>query len=160
VVSQAKKDGAAGRHRICDYGGFGDYGVIALARTRAVPAEAAGKYRWGVTRAETCVWRRDLQAVGAMMGSADRSASANLVQTIEGVPAFVSRRAVWKYRPRTCSVISQEMGFALADLRVTNAAFAADLGAEKYIDIVYRSTGVSPFGGGAGDYSAEHAQPG
>ena len=68
----------------------------------------------------------------------------NLVQTVEGVPAFVHAGPFGNIAHGTSSVVSQEMGLRLADYVVNECGFAADLGAEKYIDIVYRSTGVSP----------------
>jgi formate--tetrahydrofolate ligase len=68
----------------------------------------------------------------------------NLVQTAEGTPAFVHAGPFGNIAHGTSSVISQEMGLRLADYVVNECGFAADLGAEKYIDIVSRVSGISP----------------
>jgi formate--tetrahydrofolate ligase len=68
----------------------------------------------------------------------------NLVQTTEGVPALVHAGPFGNIAHGTCSVISQQMGLRLADYVVNEAGFAGDLGAEKYIDIVTRISGVNP----------------
>jgi formate--tetrahydrofolate ligase len=66
------------------------------------------------------------------------------VQTTEGTPALVHTGPFGNIAHGTSSVISQDMGLRLADYVVNEAGFAADLGAEKYIDIVTRVLGVSP----------------
>jgi formate--tetrahydrofolate ligase len=68
----------------------------------------------------------------------------NLVQTTEGVPAMVHCGPFGNIAHGTSSVISQSMGVRLADYVVNEAGFAADLGAEKYFDIVMRSSGIAP----------------
>jgi len=68
----------------------------------------------------------------------------NLVQTTEGAPALVHTGPFGNIAHGTSSIISQQMGLRLADYVVNEAGFAADLGAEKYIDIVMRISGVSP----------------
>ena len=84
----------------------------------------------------------------------------NLAQTTDGTPAFVHAGPFGNIAHGTSSVISQQMGLRLADYVVNEAGFAADLGAEKYFDIVMQQSGITPVGGGAGDHGAEHAQPG
>jgi len=68
----------------------------------------------------------------------------NLVQTTEGTPALVHCGPFGNIAHGTSSVLSQQMGLRLADYVVNEAGFAADLGAEKYIDIVLGVTGISP----------------
>jgi formate--tetrahydrofolate ligase len=68
----------------------------------------------------------------------------NLVQTTEGVPAMVHTGPFGNIAHGTSSVISHNMGIRLADYVVNEAGFAADLGAEKYLDIVMRSSGIAP----------------
>ena len=68
----------------------------------------------------------------------------NLVQTTEGTPAMVHTGPFGNIAHGTSSIISQRMGVRLADYVVNEAGFAADLGAEKYFDIVMRSSGITP----------------
>jgi formate--tetrahydrofolate ligase len=68
----------------------------------------------------------------------------NLVQTTEGTPALVHTGPFGNIAHGTSSVISQQMGLRLADYVVNECGFAADLGAEKYFDIVMRTSGTSP----------------
>jgi formate--tetrahydrofolate ligase len=118
--------------------------IIALAKDRADLRRRLDSIVVGVTRDGKPVTAKDLQATGAMMALLTEAMQPNLVQTIEGVPAFVHAGPFGNIAHGTSSVVSQEMGLRLADYVVNECGFAADLGAEKYIDIVYRSTGVSP----------------
>ena len=118
--------------------------IIALARDRADLRARLDRIFVGMTRLGKPVYARDLRATGAMMALLTEAIQPNLVQTVEGVPAFVHAGPFGNIAHGTSSVISQEMGLRLADYVVNECGFAADLGAEKYMDIVYRSTGVSP----------------
>jgi formate--tetrahydrofolate ligase len=66
------------------------------------------------------------------------------MQTTENVPAMVHTGPFGNIAHGTSSVISHHMGIRLADYVVNEAGFAADLGAEKYLDIVMRSSGIAP----------------
>jgi formate--tetrahydrofolate ligase len=68
----------------------------------------------------------------------------NLVQTTEGTPALVHTGPFANIAHGTSSVISQEVGLRVADYVVNEAGFASDLGAEKYVDIVSRTSGFAP----------------
>src|SRR5256884_2991389 len=68
----------------------------------------------------------------------------NLVQTTDGTPAFVHAGPFGNIAHGTSSVICQEMGLRLADYVVNECGFAADLGAEKYFDIVMQQSGIVP----------------
>jgi formate--tetrahydrofolate ligase len=98
----------------------------------------------GVSRSGKPVRAADLQATGAMMSLLTEAIMPNLVQTTEGVPAMVHCGPFGNIAHGTSSVISQSMGVRLADYVVNEAGFAADLGAEKYFDIVMRSSGIAP----------------
>jgi formate--tetrahydrofolate ligase len=98
----------------------------------------------GVTREGKRVLARDLEAVGGMMALLAEAILPNLVQTTDGTPAFVHAGPFGNIAHGTSSVISQEMGLRLADYVVNEAGFAADLGAEKYFDIVMRQSGITP----------------
>jgi formate--tetrahydrofolate ligase len=98
----------------------------------------------GVTREGKRVLARDMEAVGGMMALLAEAILPNLVQTTDGTPAFVHAGPFGNIAHGTSSVISQEMGLRLADYVVNEAGFAADLGAEKYFDIVMRQSGITP----------------
>ena len=68
----------------------------------------------------------------------------NLVQTTQGTPAFVHIGPFANIAHGTSSVISQKMALRLADYVVNECGFAADLGAEKYFDIVMRTSAIQP----------------
>src|SRR6476659_4329562 len=98
----------------------------------------------GVTRAGKPVRAADLGATGAMMALLSEALMPNLAQTTEGTPAMVHTGPCGNIAHGTISVISHNMGIRLADYVVNEAGFAADLGAEKYFDIVMRSSGIAP----------------
>jgi formate--tetrahydrofolate ligase len=98
----------------------------------------------GVSRSGQPVRAADLGATGAMMVLLSDAILPNLVQTTEGTPAMVHTGPFGNIAHGTSSIISQSMGVRLADYVVNEAGFAADLGAEKYFDIVMRSSGIAP----------------
>jgi len=98
----------------------------------------------GVSRSGKPVRAADLGATGAMMALLTEAILPNLVQTTEGTPAMVHTGPFGNIAHGTSSVISHNMGIRLADYVVNEAGFAADLGAEKYFDIVMRSSGIAP----------------
>ena len=97
-----------------------------------------------VSRSGKPVRAADLDATGAMMALLSEAILPNLVQTTEGTPAMVHAGPFGNIAHGTSSVISHKMGVRLADYVVNEAGFAADLGAEKYFDIVMRSSGIKP----------------
>jgi len=118
--------------------------IIALAKDRGDLRRRLDQILVGVTREGKPVYAKDLRGTGAMMALLADAIQPNLVQTVEGVPAFVHAGPFGNIAHGTSSIVSQDMGLRLADYVVNECGFAADLGAEKYIDIVYRTTGVSP----------------
>jgi formate--tetrahydrofolate ligase len=86
----------------------------------------------------------DLQAVGAMMVLLKDTLLPNLVQTGEGVPAFVHGGPFGNIAHGCNSVIATKMALTHADWVVTEAGFAFDLGAEKFFNIKCRSAGINP----------------
>jgi formate--tetrahydrofolate ligase len=98
----------------------------------------------GVSNTGKPVRAADLGATGAMMALLSEAILPNLVQTTEGTPAMVHTGPFGNIAHGTSSIISQSMGVRLADYVVNEAGFAADLGAEKYFDIVMRSSGIAP----------------
>jgi formate--tetrahydrofolate ligase len=86
----------------------------------------------------------DLKAVGAMTVLLKDAIMPNLVQTVEGVPAFVHGGPFANIAHGTNSLIADMMGLRLADYFVTEAGFGSELGAEKFFDIVCRTGNLVP----------------
>ncbi|MBI4853204.1 MAG: formate--tetrahydrofolate ligase [Acidobacteria bacterium] len=87
---------------------------------------------------------KDFQAVGAMMLLLSESFLPNLVQTSENTPALVHTGPFANIAHGTASVISQKIALNLADYVVNETGFGADLGLEKYLDIVMPSSNLKP----------------
>ncbi len=86
----------------------------------------------------------DLNAVGALMVVLRDALMPNLVQTNEGVPAFIHGGPFANIAHGCNSVIATKMAMAFADWTVTEAGFGADLGAEKFFDIKCAGAGLKP----------------
>ncbi len=87
---------------------------------------------------------RDLSADGAMAVILRDAIKPNLVQTLEGNPAFVHGGPFANIAHGCNSVIATRAALALGDYAVTEAGFGADLGAEKFFDIKCRAAGLTP----------------
>jgi formate--tetrahydrofolate ligase len=98
----------------------------------------------GLSLDGTAVTAEHLEAVGSMMVLLKDTLMPNLVQTAEGVPAFVHGGPFGNIAHGCNSVIATKMALAHADWVVTEAGFAFDLGAEKFFDIKCRSAGLEP----------------
>ena len=118
--------------------------ILALATSRDDLRRRLGSIVIGATRSGKPITAADLKATGAMMALLVDALLPNLVQTSEGTPALVHCGPFGNIAHGTSSLVAQLMGLRLADYVVNEAGFAADLGAEKYIDIVMRVSGVSP----------------
>ena len=90
------------------------------------------------------VTARDLEAQGAMAMLLKDAIKPNLVQTLEHVPAFIHGGPFANIAHGCNSVMATKYGLKLADYFVTEAGFAADLGAEKFLDIKCRLAGLKP----------------
>ncbi len=86
----------------------------------------------------------DLKAVGAMTALLRDAIKPNLVQTLEGTPAFVHGGPFANIAHGCNSVIATRTALKLGDYTVTEAGFGADLGAEKFLDIKCRAAGLVP----------------
>src|ERR1700751_3087411 len=98
----------------------------------------------GYTRAGKPVRARDIKAQGAMTALLKDALAPNLVQTLEGTPAFIHGGPFANIAHGCNSVVATTTALKLADYVVTEAGFGADLGAEKFIDIKCRKTGLAP----------------
>jgi formate--tetrahydrofolate ligase len=98
----------------------------------------------GQTRDRKYVRASDLEASGAMTALLKDAFAPNLVQTIEGNPAFIHGGPFANIAHGCNSVIATKSALKLADYVVTEAGFGADLGAEKFLDIKCRKAGLKP----------------
>ena len=90
------------------------------------------------------VTAHDLKAEGAMAALLKDALKPNLVQTLEGTPAFIHGGPFANIAHGCNSVMATRMAMRLADYAVTEAGFGADLGAEKFLDIKCRLAGLTP----------------
>src|SRR3954447_3223826 len=98
----------------------------------------------GYTRDQKPILARDLKAQGAMTALLKDALNPNLVQTLENNPAFIHGGPFANIAHGCNSVIATQTALKLADYVVTEAGFGADLGAEKFIDIKCRKSGLRP----------------
>ena len=98
----------------------------------------------GYTYDDKPVTAGDLKAAGAMCALLKDALKPNLVQTLEGTPAFVHGGPFANIAHGCNSVIATKMALKLGDYVVTEAGFGADLGAEKFLDIKCRYAGLKP----------------
>ncbi len=118
--------------------------VFCLASNLEDLEERLGRMVVGFTPERRPVTAADLGAVGAMTALLADAFKPNLVQTIEGSPALVHGGPFANIAHGCSSVIGTRAALKLSDYVVTEAGFGADLGAEKFFDIMCRSAGLSP----------------
>ncbi|WP_028828734.1 formate--tetrahydrofolate ligase [Proteocatella sphenisci] len=106
--------------------------------------ERLGKIIIGYSRSDKPVTASELNANGAMAALLKDALKPNLVQTLEGTPAFVHGGPFANIAHGCNSVIATKMAMHFADYVVTEAGFGADLGAEKFLDIKCRMAGIKP----------------
>ena len=118
--------------------------IVALAASRDDLRQRLDRIVIGANRKGEPIGACDLKATGGMMALLAEAIEPNLVQTTDGTPAFVHAGPFGNIAHGTSSIVSQQMGLRLADYAVNEAGFAADLGAEKYFDIVMPASGIRP----------------
>lgn len=106
--------------------------------------ERLGKTVVGYTYDNAPVTADDLGASGAMTAVLLEAFAPNLVQTLEGTPVFVHGGPFANIAHGCNSVLATRAALAHADIAITEAGFGADLGAEKFIDIKCRQSGLRP----------------
>ena len=106
--------------------------------------ERLGNIIIAYTRDRKPVRARDIKAHGAMTVLLKDALSPNLVQTLEGTPAFIHGGPFANIAHGCNSVLATTTALKLADYVVTEAGFGADLGGEKFLDIKMRKTGLQP----------------
>ncbi|GLS17633.1 formate--tetrahydrofolate ligase [Labrys miyagiensis] len=118
--------------------------VFCLAKDLADLEARLGKMIIGYTRDKKAITASDIKASSAMTVLLKDALKPNLVQTLEGNPAFVHGGPFANIAHGCNSVTATRAGLKLADYVVTEAGFGADLGAEKFFDIKCRKAGLTP----------------
>ena len=118
--------------------------ILCLAEDITDLKERLAKIIVGYTYDGQPVTAHDLKAEGAMAALLKDALKPNLVQTLEGTPAFIHGGPFANIAHGCNSVTATKMALKLADYAVTEAGFAADLGAEKFVDIKCRMAGLKP----------------
>ncbi|MGE9993461.1 formate--tetrahydrofolate ligase [Peptoniphilaceae bacterium SGI.137] len=118
--------------------------VLCLSSDISDLKERLGRIIVGYSYAGSPVTAHDLKAEGAMTALLKDALKPNLVQTLEGTPAFIHGGSFANIAHGCNSVIATKMALKLGDYVVTEAGFAADLGAEKFVNIKCRKAGLKP----------------
>src|SRR5262245_38607698 len=118
--------------------------IFCLAKDLSDLKERLGNIIVGYTRERKPIRARELKAHGAMTALLKDAIAPNLVQTLEGTPAFIHGGPFANIAHGCNSVVATTTALKLADYVVTEAGFGADLGAEKFIDIKCRKAGLEP----------------
>ena len=119
--------------------------VLCLAEDLGDLRERLGQIVIGETRGgKEMIRARDIKAHGAMTVLLKDALAPNLVQTLEGTPAFVHGGPFANIAHGCNSVVATKMALALGEYTITEAGFGADLGAEKFFDIKCRKAGLHP----------------
>ena len=118
--------------------------VFCLATSLTDLKERLGRIVIGYSYSGEPVLCSDLKAQGAMAALLKDALQPNLVQTLEGTPAYVHGGPFANIAHGCNSVLATTMGLTHADYLITEAGFGADLGAEKFIDIKCRTAGLDP----------------
>ncbi len=98
----------------------------------------------GLTYDDKPIFARDLKAEGAMAVLLKDAIKPNLVQTLEGTPAIIHGGPFANIAQGTNSIIATKMGMSISDYVVTEAGFASELGAEKFMDIKMQMANLKP----------------
>ncbi|NMA71669.1 MAG: formate--tetrahydrofolate ligase [Firmicutes bacterium] len=118
--------------------------ILCLARDLEDLKERLGRMLVAYTMDGEPVYARDLGVHGAMAALLRDALRPNLVQTLEGQPAFIHGGPFANIAHGNNSILATELALRLSDLVVTEGGFGADLGAEKFFNIVHGFSGLTP----------------
>src|SRR5213594_3772027 len=118
--------------------------IMALATSLEDLEQRLARIVVGLTADKRPVRARDLRAHGALTLLLKDAINPNLVQTLEGGPAFIHCGPFGNIAHGCNSVVATKLALALCDVVLTEAGFGADLGAEKFFDIKCRMAGLNP----------------
>lgn len=118
--------------------------ILALATGLDDLRARLGRIVVGATRDGRPATADDLQCAGAMAALLKNALRPNLMQTVEGTPAFVHAGPFGNIAHGNSSVLADRLALRCADYVVTEAGFASELGAEKFFNIKCRASGLAP----------------
>ena len=118
--------------------------IFCLAESLDDLKERIGKIVFGYTRSGSALKVSDLKIQGAVTALLKEAIKPNLVQTLENTPVFIHGGPFANIAHGCNSVLATKMALKLSDYVVTEAGFAADLGAEKFLNIKSRVAGLNP----------------
>ncbi|MBN1438749.1 MAG: formate--tetrahydrofolate ligase [Anaerolineales bacterium] len=118
--------------------------ILALASSPADLRERLGRMLAGWSRADEPVTAEDLGAAGAMAVLLKDALLPNLLQTLEGTPAFVHAGPFGNIAHGNSSILADRIALRLGEYAVTESGFGADMGMEKFFHIKCRASGLAP----------------
>ena len=118
--------------------------ILGLATSLKDLRERLGRITFGYSTEGKPLTADDIGAGGAMTALLKDALKPNLMQTLEGNPALVHAGPFANIAQGNNSIIADKVGLKLADYLVTESGFAADLGSEKFMDIICRYGGFAP----------------
>jgi formate--tetrahydrofolate ligase len=118
--------------------------ILALATDVFDLRERLGRIVMATDRSGAAVTAEDLQVAGAMTVLLLDAIKPNLLQTLEGGPAFVHAGPFANIAHGNSSILADRVALATSDIVVTEAGFGADMGAQKFFDIKCRASGMAP----------------
>ncbi len=118
--------------------------MLALASSQADLRQRLGQIIVGFTTSGKPIRAEELGCAGSMAVLLREALLPNLVQTLEGTPAFVHAGPFGNIAHGNCSILSDAIALRCADYVVTEAGFGSDLGAEKFFNIKCRLSGFKP----------------
>lgn len=118
--------------------------VLCMATSTQDLRERLDRMIIGFTTDDEPVYASEMNITGALMALLKDAINPNLVQSLEGVPAFVHGGPFANIAHGCNSIMATKMAMTYADYTVTEAGFAFDLGAEKFLDIKCRAAGIAP----------------
>lgn len=118
--------------------------ILALATSLKDLRERIGRIVWGMDKSGNPLTAEDLGVAGAMTVLLKDALMPNLMQTLEGQPAFVHTGPFANIAHGNSSIVADQMAIKLADYVVTESGFGADIGMEKFMNIKCRYSGLKP----------------
>ncbi|PID87863.1 MAG: formate--tetrahydrofolate ligase [Bacteroidia bacterium] len=118
--------------------------ILCLSENLEDLKERLGNILVGFTYEGKPVFAKDLKAQGAMTALLKDAIKPNLVQTLEGTPAIIHGGPFANIAQGTNTIVATKMGLSLSDYVVTEAGFASELGAEKFLDIKMQTAKLKP----------------
>jgi len=118
--------------------------ILSMSESLADMRQRLGRIMIGTDKSGNPVTAEDLGVAGAMAVLLKDAVKPNLMQTLEGQPAFVHTGPFANIAHGNSSVLADRIALKLADYVVTEAGFGADIGLEKFFDIKCRASGLSP----------------